>query len=241
VTHPYLTEPVRAAAFAYLVANPHGSQSRWSEALDWTPSKFRRFSAALIKLGLAEITRTVYGSTFRSLIPPTENRHTSDTLPTEKRRTSDTPHLEALGSRSLVSRCEKVTANSGTAEAMMCIAIVNEVLGSNFKGSYDPISADNHGSQRAVEEWMAAGMSLGDMSRLLRQKAAAFNPSRSGGKLPGSLGYFTRWMLRTWAIERRQIPLPLMTKHSPRPKAEPAPLGSAIQDAMNSLNPKRLA
>lgn len=229
--HPYLTEPVRAAAFAYLSAHPCASEVRWAKALGWTPSKVHRFIVQLIKLGLAEVSRTQFGSTFHPLIDPERNRSESDVKPKRNRSETEAPHLEASRSRSLVPRCEKLPANGGNAEAMMCIAIVNEVLGANFKDSYDPILSDNYGSQRAVEKWMAAGMSLADMVKLLRAKAAVFNPSRSGGKLPGSLGYFTRWMLSEWAIERRQIPLPLMTvtHQSKRPRMEkPVAIGEVM-------------
>lgn len=214
MTHPYLASPENAAAFAYLAANPSGSRARWAQGLGWSPSKVQRFIEALLRFRLAE-TEVLKGynlTVFKPLVdPPVSDRSATGPRADRARSAAGQPHLEASRSGSSVSRCKSAPANGGNAEAMTCIAVVNEVLGSNFGDNYAPISPDNYGSHRAVLQWIAAGMSLEDMTRLLRQKAAAFNPEKSGGDLPRSVGYFTRWMLKEWAIEKRQLPLPLMT------------------------------
>lgn len=242
MTHPFLIEPVRAQAFAYLCANPNGSRAKWAKALGWTPSKVQRFIDALVRFKLAETETTAYYTVFRPLVEPVSSRSGTDPKPVSNRSAARQAHLEASRSGFSVSRYKGAPANGGNAEAMTCIAIVNEVLGSNFKGSYDPISPDNFGSHNAVAGWLAAGMPLEAMTRLLRMKAAVFNPEKSGGRLPHSLGYFTKWMLREWAIEQRQIPLPLMTvEHSPRRErmAKPAAIGDLAAGIMNDLQRRK--
>jgi hypothetical protein len=249
-SHPFLADPDRAAAFAYLIAHPNGSHRKWARALSWTPSKFHRFITALIELKLCAVIVTPYGSSFSPLELAKHFRNTSEPLPEQIRTTSGTPHLEASGSRSLVSRCDE---KSGTAEGVRCIELVNEILLANFRSSYDPISLDNYGSHRAVVKWIAAGMSLEDMVRLLEEKARAFNPSKSGGDLPKSLGYFTRWILKAWSGEKSQLRLPLMSferttdRTSRRPtiqqrrepqadKSDTVPaMGETIDSVMNDL------
>lgn len=239
--HPYLIDPERAQAFAYLVANPWGSRVRWAQALRWNPSKLQRFIDALVRFRLAEIEVTAGCPThFKSLIdPPISSRSGSDPTPIKNRSAADQPYPEASRSGSSVSRCgNKPQQNSGNAEAMTCIATVNEVLLANFGANYEPIRPDNFGSHRAVVAWIQAGMSLEDMTRLLRQKAAAFNPEKSGGELPRSLGYFTKWMLKEWAIERRQIPLPLMTVSQQPVRREAMKKPIALGEVLKTMEAK---
>lgn len=127
---------------------------------------------------------------------------------------------------------------------MTCIAVVNEVLGSNFGDRYSPISPDNHGSHRAVAHWLSVGMPLEAMTRLLRAKAAVFNPSKINGDMPRSLGFFTSWILKEWAIEKRQLPLPLMTvDRQPAKQREkmdkPAAIGDVMAEVAAQLGVKR--
>jgi hypothetical protein len=173
VTHPYLASPENAAAFAYLAANPSGSRARWAKGLGWSPSKVQRFIEALLRFRLAE-TEVLKGynlTVFKPLVdPPVSDRSATGPRADRARSAAGQPHLEASRSGSSVSRCKSAPANGGNAEAMTCIAVVNEVLGSNFGDNYTPISPDNYGSHRAVLQWIAAGMSLEDMTRLLRRR-----------------------------------------------------------------------
>jgi hypothetical protein len=195
VTHPYLADPERAAAFAYLVANPSGSRARWAKGLSWSPSKVQRFIEALLRFRLAEIEVNPYFTHFNPLVevePPklsaVSDRSAPGQQPIKNRSAAGQAHLEALDSGYLVSRYGKAPAkNGGNAEAMTCIAVVNEVLGANFGQNYTPISHDNHGSHRAVQHWIEVGIPLDAMTRLLRMKAAVFNPSKINGDMPRSL------------------------------------------------------
>jgi hypothetical protein len=250
VTHPYLADPDRAAAFAYLSANPSGSRARWAKGLTWSPSKVQRFIEALVRFRLAEIEVNPYYTHFKPLVdvetpkpPPISDRSAGGQQPIKNRSATGQAHLEALDSGYLVSRCAKVPANGGNAEAMACIAVVNEVLGYNFGQNYTPISHDNHGSHRAVQHWMEMGLPLEAMTRLLRMKAAVFNPEKINGDMPRSLAFFTKWILKEWAIEQRQLPLVFLTVDRTPTQREklkkPVALGDVMTDLATQLGVKR--
>jgi hypothetical protein len=253
VTHPYLADPERAAAFAYLSANPSGSRARWAKGLTWSPSKVQRFIEALVRFRLAEIEVVRgYFSVFKPLIEPPSldpfgpinDRSETGPKPINNRSDSGRAHLEALDSGYLVSRYAKAPPkNGGNAEAMTCIAVVNEVLGANFGEHYTPISHDNHGSHRAVQHWIEVGIPLEAMTRLLRMKAAVFNPEKINGDMPRSLAFFTKWILKEWAIEQRQLPLVFLTVDRAPAQREklkkPVSLGDVMSDVAAQLGVKR--
>jgi hypothetical protein len=84
VTHPYLADPERAAAFAYLAANPSGSRARWAKGLTWSPSKVQRFIEALLRFRLAEIEVNPYFTHFKPHVdvePPSTHRSATDQRP----------------------------------------------------------------------------------------------------------------------------------------------------------------
>jgi hypothetical protein len=244
VTHPYLIDPERAAAFAFLSANPSGSRARWAKGLTWSPSKVQRFIEALLRFRLAEIEVNPYFTHFKPLVDveppkpsPVSDRSAPGQQPIKNRSTAGQAHLEALDSGFLVSRYAKAPPkNGGNAEAMTCIAVVNEVLGANFGEHYTPISHDNHGSHRAVQHWIEVGIPLETMTRLLRMKAAVFNPEKINGDMPRSLAFFTKWILKEWAIEQRQLPLVFLTVDRAPAQREklkkPVALGSVVDATM---------
>jgi hypothetical protein len=81
----------------------------------------------------------------------------------------------------------KVPANGGNAEAMTCIAVVNEVLGANFGPGYTPISPTTTARTARCLQWIAVGMSLEDDDATAPHEGRGVQSEKINGEMPRSL------------------------------------------------------
>lgn len=222
--HPFLLDPDRQKAFADLANNATGTYRGWAKRWGWSVSRVQRFISALDHLGIAMVTRTPYGTMvhFRCAAD-SHNRNTSTSLSNrnEFEPDSEPNHLgsETRSTTILEPRApEQQIAESYTAS---CITVINEHLKARFGSRFSPIRMDNRGSAAAGARLLAAGVELGFAIAKIRKDCAAFNPLRHGdGKLPRSLGYFERGLLKAYS-NRPQAEAPEPAERSHPAKREP--------------------
>jgi hypothetical protein len=212
--HRYLLDPDRARAYALLIERPNGTLRTWATALGWKTGKMQRFMASLSRYRLGEIVSDRNGTTFR---PNTDSKvHRLASVCTDAYRSVSAPYL---GSGSGLTASSSKPGYAGTPAkadqqpgAVRLIEAMNEILASNLGEHYRPVALDNFGSHRAARRWLVeSAMPLEEALVLLRRHVGRFDLSKEkNGKPPISLGYFTKPMLREWAMlqrEREQLAL----------------------------------
>jgi hypothetical protein len=81
--------------------------------------------------------------------------------------------------------------------AGVLIAIMNRALRQRFGDEYKPVMYDNRRSAATVAKLKAAKVPLRFARIELEKHCRLFNPSKHGrGRLPGTLGYFEKGLLR---------------------------------------------
>lgn len=233
-----LADSGRAAAFADLVANPHGSVRVWAERWGWHRSKVERFLKRLESSGLMQFERSKTETRVSGVSAcVSASKEDTETLKPESTGLS--------GGVSGVSVChldpgpldhsrERNTVTPNYTEQL--IAAMNGELSRIYGSDYRSVSSDQKGSHRAGDALQAAGVPVDFALERLLADCRTFNPSKHGrGKLPQSLNLFTRGILRSWS-RRSQLELGLPPKlHIDRPDlpapdrgGKPSPLGDAI-------------
>ena len=207
LTHPYLRNDVRRMAFLDLVARPGGTYREWASRWDWTVPRVQRFISTLAKQRIVSSRRTVWGTLV-------EVRYAADTKPIQRHdtgsinpvHTSDTRPIP-LGSKAgkqlnLETRTTNSIARSEESDNYTTVLIdtMNAVLGQRFGDEYRPVMHDNHRSAGAIVRLRTSGVPLSFAREELAKHCRLFNPWKHGrGKLPGTLGYFERGIIKAFA------------------------------------------
>jgi hypothetical protein len=215
--HTYLQDPERGRAYAHLIEHPYGTLRTWATAIGWTTGKMQRFLASLSRYRLGEITATKHGTSFT---PSDPKVHRLASVRTDVHRCASAPYL---GTRSGLTgsryggtpgpKGDGTTAPPGQdSGAELLITALNEVMRHRFDENFAPIRSDHRGSIRAAERIIAAGVPLEDAIVIVRQRAMAFTPDRTGGGLPHSLGhpFLAKGTIDEWRRkerDRQQLPL----------------------------------
>jgi hypothetical protein len=234
----YLQDPERARAYAHLIEHPFGSLRTWATALSWTTGKVQRFIATLRREHLGEILATKHGTSFT---PSDPNVHRLASMCIDVHRCASAPYL-GTGSGLTGSRygeAPEANGNGATAPpghdsgAELLITALNEVMRHRFDENFAPIRSDHRGSIKAAERIIGAGVPLEDAIVIVRQRAMAFTPDRTGGGLPHSLGhpFLAKGTIDEWRRrERDREQLTLLPKlemeveRTPPPPAGSSPL-----------------
>jgi hypothetical protein len=268
--HTYLQDPERARAYAHLIEHPYGSLRTWSTAIGWTTGKMQRFLASLSRYRLGEIAASKHGTSFT---PSDPKVHRLVSVRTDVHRCASAPDL-GTGSGLTASRCGVPPERDGNgatalgptdAGAELLITALNEEMRAKFGANFAPISTDHRGSIRAALRIAVAGIPLDQAIGVVRRRARAYTPDRTGGDLPRSLGhpYLARGTIDEWRREQRdrqQLPLlpqldmaversaPVGIRMLPNAEIDrtpdPAAIDAGVQEfreiANSSLRPQRM-
>jgi hypothetical protein len=249
VTHEFLESPENARAFKILSDHPRGSTRAWAKELGWTSSKTERFLLRLKAAGLAIVRSTQKGSVFVPTVGVSDASRTrlaADVLDVRS-NSLDVSRYDDL------PKAKKPAATRPIADPddVRLIRAANAVFADR---KWDTISEDNFGSLKAAKKILAQ-VPVDRAIPLLESACRVFNPSKTGGDVPRSLGhpFFAKHVVGEWKrlqqqlasgqlsmlfVEDAQPPVP---EYKPEPDGvtDPAVVSAVMLDLAAKMGVKR--